>query len=44
MVNVAGLHSKIINQMAGVIEGMNVQTQALRHEVHHVPSPKGFNF
>ena len=44
VVNVAGPHSKIINQMAGVIEGMNVQTQALRHEVHHVPSPKGFNF
>ena len=44
VVNVAGPHSKIINKMAGVIEGMNVGTRALRHEVHHVPAPKGFNF
>jgi sarcosine oxidase subunit beta len=23
---------------------MNVKTRALRHEVHHVPSPEGFDF
>jgi sarcosine oxidase subunit beta len=44
VVNIAGPHSFVINRMAGVEEGMNVKTRALRHEVHHVPSPKGFNF
>jgi sarcosine oxidase subunit beta len=28
----------------GVLEGMNIKTKALRHEVHHVPSPEGFDF
>jgi glycine/D-amino acid oxidase-like deaminating enzyme len=44
VVNVAGPHSFVINRMAGVEEGMNIKTKALRHEVHHVPSPIGFNF
>jgi len=44
VVNVAGPHSFVINRMAGVEEGMNIKTRALRHEVHHVPSPTGFNF
>jgi len=44
VVNVAGPHSFVINRMAGVEEGMNIKTKALRHEVHHVPSPAGFNF
>lgn len=44
VVNVAGPHSFIINRMAGVEAGMNIKTRALRHEVHHVPSPPGFNF
>ncbi len=44
VVNVAGPHSFIINRMAGVEESMNIKTRALRHEVHHVPSPEGFNF
>lgn len=44
VVNVAGPHSYIINQMAGVEESMNIKTRPLRHEVHHVPSPKSFNF
>jgi len=44
VVNVAGPHSYIINQMAGVYESMNIKTKALRHEVHHVPSPEGFDF
>lgn len=44
VINVAGPHSFVINRMAGVEEGMNIKTRALRHEVHHVPSPPGFNF
>jgi sarcosine oxidase subunit beta len=44
VVNVAGPHSYVINRMAGVEESMNIKTQPLRHEVHHVPSPEGFNF
>ncbi len=44
VVNVAGPHSFVINRMARVEEGMNIKTRALRHEVHHVPSPAGFNF
>ena len=34
VVNVAGPHSYIINEMAGVYESMNIKTRALRHEVH----------
>lgn len=44
VVNVAGPHSFVINRMAGVEESMAIKTKPLRHEVHHVPSPKGFNF
>jgi len=44
VVNVAGPHSFVINQMAGVEAGMNIKTKALRHEVHHVPSPKEFDY
>ena len=44
VVNVSGPHSFVINSMAGVEEGMNIKTRALRHEVHHVPSPAGFDF
>ena len=44
VVNVAGPHSFLINRMAGVEGGMNVKTRALRHEVHHVPAPPGFDF
>ncbi len=44
VVNVAGPHSYLINRMAGVEEGMNIKTKALRAEVCHVPSPKGFNY
>ncbi|MBI1878001.1 MAG: FAD-binding oxidoreductase [Chloroflexi bacterium] len=44
VVNVAGPHSFVINRMAGVEDSMNIKTRALRHEVHHVPSPEGFNF
>ncbi|RLB37965.1 MAG: FAD-binding oxidoreductase, partial [Deltaproteobacteria bacterium] len=45
VINAAGPHSFIVNAMAeGVLEGMNIKTRALRHEVHHVPSPEGFDF
>ncbi len=44
VVNVAGPHSFVINEMAGVAESMNIKTRALRHEVHHVPSPEGLDF
>ena len=41
VVNVAGPHSFVINEMAGVADSMNIKTKALRHEVHHVPAPEG---
>ena len=44
VVNVAGPHSFVINKMAGVYDSMNIKTKALRHEVHHVPSPAGVDF
>jgi sarcosine oxidase subunit beta len=44
VVNVAGPHSFVINRMAGVEAGMKIKTRALRHEVHHVPSPPEFDF
>lgn len=44
VINVAGPHSYKINEMAGVTDDMNIGTKALRVEVAHVPSPKGFDF
>jgi sarcosine oxidase subunit beta len=44
VINVAGPHSFVINRMAGVEDTMKVKTRALRHEVHHVPSPPDFDF
>ena len=44
VVNVAGPHSSRINAMAGVLEDMKISTGAMRQEVAHVPSPKGFDF
>ena len=44
VVNVAGPHSFVINRMADVEKEMNIKTRALRHEVHHVPSPEGYDF
>ena len=44
VVNVAGPHSFVINRMADVEKEMNIKTRALRHEVHHVTSPEGFDF
>ena len=44
VVNVAGPHSYIINRMAGVEQGMNIKTRALRQEVCHVPPPDGMDY
>ena len=44
VVNVAGPHSYLINQMAGVYDSMNIKTRALRHEVHHAPGPQSFDY
>ncbi len=44
VINVAGPHSSIVNQMAGIENQMNIKTKALRVEVAHVPSPEGINW
>lgn len=44
VVNVAGPHSFVINRMAGVEEGMNIKTRALKQEVCHVPAPEGTDY
>ncbi len=44
VINVAGPHSSLINQMAGIEDQMNIKTKALRVEVSHVPSPEGVDW
>lgn len=44
VVNVAGPWSSLINELAGAGDDMRVHTRALRHEVHQVPAPAGFDF
>jgi sarcosine oxidase subunit beta len=44
LVNAAGPHSAVINQMAGIAGNMNIKTRPLRHEVHFVPSPETFSY
>ncbi|MGI9645480.1 MAG: NAD(P)/FAD-dependent oxidoreductase, partial [Ilumatobacteraceae bacterium] len=44
VVNVAGPHSAIVNEMAGLDGTMNIGTKALRHEVHHVASPEDVDY
>ena len=44
VVNVAGPHSFVINEMAGVADAMKIKTRALRHEVQHLPQPEGLDF
>lgn len=44
VVNAAGPHSFIVNRMAGIQDSMKIKTRALRHEVHVVPAPKGYDF
>ncbi len=43
VLNAAGPHSYIINQLADVERDMKIKTRALRHEVAHVPMPEGFD-
>jgi len=42
VVNAAGPHSSIVNQMAGVTDEMAIGTRALRREVHYLPFPDGY--
>jgi sarcosine oxidase, subunit beta len=44
VINVAGPHSYKINEMAGIIDDMNIKTRALRVEVAHVPSPENVDW
>jgi sarcosine oxidase subunit beta len=44
VVNVAGPHSCIINQMAGVEQSMNIKTRPMKQEVAHVPAPLGMDW
>jgi sarcosine oxidase subunit beta len=44
VVNVAGPHSGVVNDLAGVTSGMRIRTRPLRHEVHHVSAPPGVDF
>ena len=44
VVNVAGPHSFVINVMAGLEATMKISTRALRHEVHHVASPRSIDY
>lgn len=44
VVNVAGPHARIINQMAGVLDAMNTTSTALRREVYIVPAPDDVDF
>ncbi|MDJ0785025.1 MAG: FAD-dependent oxidoreductase [Desulfosarcinaceae bacterium] len=44
VINVAGPHSFQINQMAGVLDDMNIKTKPLKQEVCHVPAPEGFDY
>lgn len=43
VVNVAGPHSSIVNRIAGVDHDMKVKTRAMRHEVHYLPFPDGYD-
>lgn len=43
VVNAAGPHSYVVNRLAGVDESMKISTRALRHEVHYVPAPDGYD-
>jgi sarcosine oxidase subunit beta len=44
VINVAGPHSFVINRLAGVENGMNIKTRALRQEVAHAPAPQGLDY
>lgn len=42
VVNAAGPHSGVINEMAGVLDDFTVSTRPMRVEVHHFTAPEGF--
>lgn len=42
VVNAAGPHSFVINELARVDKSMKISTRALRHEVHYLPAPEGY--
>ena len=44
VINVAGPHAAKVNEMAGALSDMTITTRALKQEVVHMPSPKGFDF
>jgi sarcosine oxidase subunit beta len=44
VVNVAGPHSFLINQMADVEKSMKIKTRPMKQEVAHVPAPEGVNY
>lgn len=44
VVNVAGPHSPVINEMADVLGDMNIKTRPMKREVFVVPAPKGVDF
>lgn len=44
VVNVAGPHSRKINDMLGLSDSMKIKTRALRHEVPHVPGPQSYDY
>lgn len=44
VVNVAGPHSPVINEMAGVLDDMNIKTKPMKREVFVVPAPKGVDY
>ena len=44
VVNVAGPHSSVVNQLAGAEGDMKITTRALRQEVVHLPAPEGLDF
>ena len=43
VVNVAGPHSHVINEMAGGLDDFAVTTRPMRQEVHEVRAPEGYN-
>lgn len=44
VVNIAGPHSAMVNDLAGLSGSMRIGTRPLRHEVHHVPAPASVDY
>ncbi|MEL7155485.1 MAG: FAD-dependent oxidoreductase [Actinomycetota bacterium] len=43
VVNAAGPHSGVVNEMAGVLDEMRIRPRPLRNEVHVMAAPPGFD-